>query len=251
MIYGLYLSATGIMTNTYRQDVIANNLANVETAGFKRDVADFKQRLTAAQENRQPGSWSDPMLEGLGGGLLAMPNHIDFAQGGIEETGSPLDVAIQGDGFFAVQDQRQTRLTRDGRFMVSNQGQLVLTSGQPVLDSNSRPINVSPDAPVSIDVDGEVSQNGQPVGRLGLFDVADRNALSKLGGGLLAVQDGVALQPTNAHFRTSFIEQSNVDPTTEMAELMDSQRHLEANANMIRTQDSTLQLLVNNVGKIS
>lgn len=250
MIYGLYLSASGVMANSYRQDVTANNLANVETAGFKRDIPDFRQRLTAAQENRRPGAWSDPTLEGLGGGLLAMPSRIDFSQGGIQETGSPLDVAIQGDGFFAVQEQDQTRLTRDGRFMVNNKGQLVLTSGQPVLDGNSRPITLAPDAPVSIDVDGQITQNGQPVARLALFDVTDRTGLTKLGGGLLAIPEGQQLQPAPGRFRSNFIEQSNVDPTTEMADLMDTQRQLEANANMIRTQDSTLQLLVNNVGKI-
>ena len=250
MIYGLYLSATGVMTSSYQQDVIANNLANTETVGFKRDVPAFKQRLTAAQESRRAGGWSDPILEGLGGGLLSMPNQIDYAQGAIEETGVPLDVAIQGDGFFAVKDNDATRLTRDGRFMLNRQGQLILPGGQPVLDRNQQPIALAPDAPASIDADGQITQNGQAVARLGLFDVPDKAALNKLGGGLLAFPEADQLTPASGRLRGQYLERSNVDPTTEMAQLMDTQRQLEANANMIRMQDSTLQRLVNDVGKI-
>jgi flagellar basal-body rod protein FlgF len=249
MIYGLYISATGIAANSYKQDVIANNLANSETAGFKRDVAAFKQRLTAAQEGRAVGSWSDSILEGLGGGMFAMPNQIDLAPGSLQETGSPLDVAISGDGFFAVRENGKTLLTRDGRFTVNRDGQLVLSSGQPVLDSAGQPIAIAPDAPVSIDAEGEISQNGQPVAQLGLVDPADKSTLTKAGGNLLDPGDS-PLRPIETRVRSQFVEQSNVDPATEMADLMNTQRQLEANANMIQMQDQTLQRLVNDVGKI-
>jgi flagellar basal-body rod protein FlgG len=249
MIYGLYLSATGIAANSYKQDVIANNLANSETAGFKRDVASFRQRLTAAQEGRAAGSWSDSILEGLGGGMFAMPSRIDFSPGSMQETGSPLDVAIGGEGFFAVRENGQTMLTRDGRFIVNRDGQLVLHSGQPVLDAAGQPITLLPGAPASIDADGEISQNGQPIARLALLDVEDRSALTKAGGSLLNPGDS-PLRPVPGHFRSGFVEQSNVDPATEMAEMMDAQRRLEANASMIQMQDATLARLVNDVGKI-
>jgi flagellar basal-body rod protein FlgG len=249
MIYGLYLSATGIAANSYKQDVLANNLANSETAGFKRDVASFRQRLTAAQEGRAVGSWSDSILEGLGGGMFAMPNRIDFSPGTIQETGSPLDVAIGGDGFFAVRENGQTMLTRDGRFTVNRDGQLVLNSGQPVLDSAGQAIALVPGAPVSIDIDGQISQNGIPIARLALLDVEDKSTLSKAGGNLL--NPGYSpLQPVPGQFRSGYVEQSNVEPATEMAEMLDAQRQLEANASMIQMQDQTLARLVNDVGKI-
>jgi len=251
MIYGLYLSASGIAANSYRQDVIANNLANSETSGFKRDVPSFKQRLTAAQENRKPGDWSDPKLEGMGGGLLGMPNHIDFSQGSMEQTGSPEDVAIQGEGFFAVQQNGKTLLTRDGRFTVNNAGQLSTSSGQQVLDANRQPITLNPGATVTINPDGQITQDGQAVARLGVFNVADKSTLTKVGSNLLEPADANALQPSDSRVRSEFREQSNVDPATEMAELMDTQRQIEANANMIQAQDSTLKLCVNSVGKIS
>ena len=251
MIYGLYLSASGIMTNAYRQDVIANNLANSETNAFKKDVPLFKQRLTAAQENRKPGDWTDPTLENLGGGMFLMPTRIDLEQGPTEETGNPLDVAIEGDGFFAVQTNGQTRLTRDGRFTIDRNGNLVLPEGQKVLDASGQPIVLERDEPISIGKDGEITQRGKPVGRLGLFDVPDRSQLEKLGNNLFGVADANQLRPAAGTLHPEFLERSNVDPTTEMAELMDAQRQLEANANMIRAQDATLQRLVNDVGKIS
>src|SRR5438105_2371537 len=118
MIYGLYLSATGVLANSYRQDVIANNLANSETVGFKKDLALFQQRGTEAQERGTPDE-SSRLLEGLGGGLLAAPTSMDLSQGDLEHTGNPLDVGLEGPGFFAVKESDgATRLTRDGRFML-------------------------------------------------------------------------------------------------------------------------------------
>ena len=251
MLYGLYLSAAGVMTSSYKQDVIANNLANSETAGFKRDVPAFRQRLTEAQERRTMGSGSNAILEGLGGGMLSMPTGTSFEQGAIEQTGSALDVAIEGDGFFATAQGDQTRLTRDGRFSVGRDGSLILGNGQKVLDEKSHPITLAPDAPVTIGRDGSISQNNQTIAKLGLFDVNDRSTLKKLGGGMFAVSDPTGLKAGTGTLRNEFIERSNVDPTTELTELMDAQRQLEANANLIRTQDSTLQRLVNDVGKIS
>src|ERR1700753_1463362 len=98
MLYGLYLSATGVMTNSYRQDVIANNLANSETVGFKKDLAMFKQRLTAAQENPNNLNATDKLAEGLGGGTFAMPTMVDMSPGDMENTGGNLDAAIDGKG---------------------------------------------------------------------------------------------------------------------------------------------------------
>src|SRR5438477_1085662 len=104
MLYGLYLSAAGVQTSSYRQDVIANNLANSETVGFKRDLALFQARRTALNESRRAGDWSDPLLEGLGGGTFVMPPATDHSQGELDHTGATLDLAVEGDGYFAVND---------------------------------------------------------------------------------------------------------------------------------------------------
>ena len=256
MLYGLYQSAAGIQSSSYRQDVIANNIANAETAGFKRDIALFDQRLTEAQERRgQPGRlWTDPLLEKIGGGLLAHPTIVDTRQGDLEPTGNPLDVAIEGHGFFQVQNAKGERfLTRNGQFSTDRAGNLILANadGACVLDEKGRPIRLglAPAGALNFAHDGTLSAGGKPLARLGLYDVDDPGTLKKQGETLLSFRNQ-PLKAGTAVLRPEFIERSNVDPTTELAELMDTQRQLEANANMIRYQDQTLGRLVNEVGKI-
>lgn len=259
MIYGLYLSATGVMASSYRQDVLANNLANSETVGFKKDLPLFQQRLTEAQQRRLPGGSpspfggpTNPLLEPIGGGLLAHPTQIDSSQGELEPTGSPLDVAIEGKGFFAVDEGGETRLTRNGQFSVNQDGQLILSNenGQKVLDTRQRPIQLEPTGGVAIGSDGAVTQNGQPVAQIGVFEVADNSRLIKQGATLIRTSGQELTPATNATLHSKSVERANVDPATELAALMDTQRQLEANANMIRYQDQTLAKLVNEVGKI-
>ena len=261
MIYGLYLSATGVLTSAHRQDVLANNLANSETVGFKKDVALFNQRLTEAQQRRLPAGTSavslkatHPMLERIGGGHLVHPTAVDTAQGELEPTGSPLDVAIQGAGYFAVEDPTgQTRLTRNGQFSVDEGGNLILSNarGEKVLDLEQRPIQLAPGGDVWVGKDGTVTQHGRPVACVGVFDVADRSKLAKRGGTLLGFgQQDLVRAPATTQLHNEFVERANVDPATELSALMDTQRQLEANANMIRYQDQTLAKLVNEVGKI-
>src|ERR1700744_3999436 len=107
MNYGMYLSATGVMANSYRQDVIANNLANAETVGFKRDQATFQQRLTAAPEMGRR-DLSDPRMDNIGGGFFIAPTQTDLTQGELETTGNHLDAAIVGKGFFGVNNKGKT-----------------------------------------------------------------------------------------------------------------------------------------------
>ena len=258
MIYGLYLSASGVRTSAHRQDVIANNLANAETVGFKKDLALFRQRLTEAQERRTAGGFppgaaaSNDLLEALGGGHVLNPTVVDTSQGELEPTGSPLDVAIEGGGYFAVDHRGQTRLTRNGQFAVDGEGNLILSNenGQKVLDADRNPIQLAPGGDVYVGKDGTISQRGQTVARLGVFDVANPAGLVKQGATLLS-HGGQELQPAkNVTLHNESVERANVDPTTELVALMDTQRQLEANANMIRYQDQTLSKLVNEVGKI-
>jgi flagellar basal-body rod protein FlgF len=253
MIYGLYLSASGVMTNSYRQDVIANNLANAETVGFKRDLAVFQERRTALKEGGHASNWSDPILEGLGGGILASPSLVDTQQGDLEQTGNPLDVAVQGSGYFAVANGKEKYLTRDGRFMINRQGDLILSTeqGNHVLDDKGNPIHLGDGGAITIASDGSIKRGEQTIAKLGLFDVADPSKFTKKGGNMLSYPDPSQLKAATGSIRSEVQERSNVDPTIELAQLMDTQRQLEANANMIKYQDTMLQRLVNDVGKIS
>jgi flagellar basal body rod protein FlgG len=253
VIYGLYLSAAGVIANSYRMDVLSNNLANSETIGFKRDLAEFQARPTESQE-RGGGAdnWSDPTLEGLGGGLLLHPTMVDDSQGQIEETNNPLDLAVNGSGFFSVESNGQQYLTRDGRMEIGQTGQLIrAATGQPVLDPTGNPIQLSNSPNTLINNEGVITQDGKAVGRIGLFDVSDPSRLAKKGGGLLDYSQAGTLNPGTGTIRSEFVERSNVDPTTELTDLMQTQQQLEDSANMIRYQDQTMQELVDQVGKIS
>lgn len=253
MIYGLYMSATGVLANSFRQDVIANNLANAETVGFKKDMALFQELGTEARlRGINPKRHSNPALESIGGGLRVRPTFVDRSQGELEPTGNSLDVAIQGNGFFAVRHQGRMMLTRDGRFTVNSAGYLAMAStGHEVLDAKRQPIAVRRDLPITIQQDGSIAQGKEVVGRIGLFDVPDPRQLHKQGANLLAYPGAEqALRPADAVVRSAFVERANVEPAEELTRLLDAQRQLEANANMIRYQDQILGRLVNDVMKI-
>jgi len=256
MLYGLYLSATGVMTNSYRQDVIANNLANAETVGFKKDLTMFRQRMTASQESPEHQGWSNPLLEGIGGGTLAEPTSLDTSAGSLEKTGIKTDAAIQGSGYFTVDDHGTTRLTRNGQFVIATDGTLIMANGKnlPVLDASGNPIKLDGRlaSQTVIGQDGSISQgDGSVPKQLGVVDVPDPGLLKNESGTLLSYPNMKEVTPSNSIIVAESVEDANVDPATELTALMETQRQLEANANMIHTQDSTLDKLVNTVGKVS
>ncbi len=255
MIYGLYLSATGVMTNSYRQDVIANNLANSETVGFKRDLTLFRERPTAAQESPEHQGWTNSLLEGIGGGTYAEPTAIDTVEGPMEKTDNKTDAAIQGSGYFTVDDHGTTRLTRNGQFMISADHTLVMANGKhlPVLDDKGQTIKLSAELhdATAIDSEGNISQGNGTIAKLGVMDVPQPKLLKNEGGTLYSYPDLTTATPAKSQIVQGSVEDSNVDPATELTALMETQRQLEANANMIHTQDATLDKLINTVGKVS
>lgn len=258
MSYGLYLSAAGVVGNSHRQDVIANNLANVETAGFKRSMAMFQQRPA---ESKTPGQqrFSHPLLDGIGGGLFISPTRLDLQQGNLEPTDNRLDVAIQGEGYFAVRGRDgDHRLTRDGRMLIDNQGFVIAGDDTQarLLGPNREPIRLQGFSPAELRIDtaGRVLRAGtsEVLATIGVFKPVDANAvLLPVGNSQMQIwADNTAIQPIEGIVRSGFVERSNVDPATEMVRLIEAQRQLEANANMIRYQDQATGRLVAEVGKI-
>ncbi len=249
MNYGLYLSAMGVLANSQRQDVIANNLANSETVGFKKDLALFQEQRTEAQIRGRRGESND-LLEPLGGGLVPSGTTLDLSQGPMETTGNPLDVAILGDGYFAVRHGDRLMLSRAGKFQLDRNGILTTDAGHAVLSDKMNSITLAA-GPVNIGKDGTITQKGLTVGKLGVFSVPDPKLLMKRGANLMSYPDLERnLKSSDAQLKNEALEQSNSEATTELAALMDAQRQLEANANMIRYQDQMLNRLVNDVAKI-
>ena len=160
MNYGLYLSAAGVMTATHRTDVTANNIANAETVGFKKDLALFQQRRTELKERGLAPSRSNALLEALGGGVQINPTLVDTPQGEQAHTGAPLDVAIVGEGFLRVGDGQQMLLTRAGRMVVNGKGHLSLANNEnfEVVDAKNKPISAPGTQPTRVNRDGSVVQ---------------------------------------------------------------------------------------------
>ena len=165
-------------------------------------------RLAARQEDNLPFLSSDAMLEKLGGGVFAAQTRINFAQGTLEQTDDPFNMAIQGDGFFVVGDSSNPSLTRDGRFTVNRDGILVMsTNGSPVLSTQNQPIHIDmTQGDIEVAGDGVINQNGLPIDQIQMSDVSNRSILTKIGSGLFASQSG---SPLSLIESTGTLQQGN------------------------------------------
>ncbi len=251
MVYGLWQSAAGLQTQEYRQAVIANNLANVDTPGFKPDRVTFQERLSAAvaQPSLKAGH---SVLDRLTGGLFEAPVYTDFSNASFEPSQGPLDLAIDGDGFFTLRTREGLRYTRDGRMMMDANGNLVhAATGAAVIDGRGVPIGLDRDSrdPIEINGLGQLRQGENDAGRLAIVDFADRQALQKIGQNLFSA-DGVPQIEATGSVRQGMIEDSSVEPMTALVEMIEVTRTYEMNARMLSIQDETLGRVVNELGRI-
>lgn len=248
MPYGLYISAEGALVQSQRMEAISNNLANVDSAGFKRDLAVFQSRYAEAELQGQPPT--DGNLENLGGGVALYGTLTDFSPGPVKQTGVPTDVAILGDGFFVVERQGTRYLTRAGNFMLTSTGALVTPHGDAVLDDSGNPVVIDPTAgPWSITADGTVIQRDTLIS-LALVRPAAPGDLIKHGENLFQLLPGrtpIPLEPTERRVSAGHLEQSGVRAVQEMTEMIETSRAFEANINMLRLQDQALAGLINRV----
>lgn len=249
MPYGLYISAEGANAQSKRLEVISNNLANVDTVGFKRQVATFRARYAEAidQGIMAPDSGG---IEDVGGGILVQETKIDFSAGPLKHTGNKSDVAIPGKGFFVVQKGEETFLTRAGNFTIAN-GRLVTQQGYDVLNDSGSPIAIDSSDPTwRITGTGVVEQ---AAGRQNLALVMPQSLgdLVTLGENLFkSFSDPQPLPPADRRVAPQFIEGSAVRPTTEMIEMIKTARAMEANINLMKFQDQMLSGLVNRILKV-
>lgn len=250
MPYGLYMSAEGAMAQSKRLEVLANNLANADSPGFKRDVAVFRARFAEAIEQGAAVP-DDGSINDVGGGILLDRTVTVHAPGPLKETKIKSDFAIDGDGFFEVQKGNERYLTRAGNFMVRANGDLVTPDGYPVLDDAGSAIVIDPQlGPWELTPDGAIQQLGDKK-YLGLVRPNSLDELTKVGENLFRPSSPPVPVPSDQrHVMAGYLEQSGVKPTLEMMELIETSRAFEANINLIKHQNEMLGSLVTRVLKV-
>jgi flagellar basal-body rod protein FlgG len=261
-VQALYTAATGMQAMETKLDVIANNLANISTTGFKKGRANFEDLFYRHQVQPGAGQGDQRTATGTSVGLGTRVSSIqtDFKQGAMQLTGNPLDIAIEGPGFFQVQDiDGSTQLyTRAGNFSINADGTLVLgsaTAGRIV----QPPITIPADAvTTSIQYDGRVmvTQQGQTspqeVGQLQIATFVNPEGLLKLGENLFRESDasgqnqlGNPGEQGRGVLKSSVLEASNVEPVQELIDLITTQRAFELNSQAVQAGDQVMSLVAN------
>jgi flagellar basal-body rod protein FlgG len=257
MIRSLWISKTGLDAQQTQMDVIANNLANVSTSGFKRSRAVFEDLLY--QNIRQPGAQTSQQTQlpsglQLGTGVRPVATERIFTQGNLQQTGNDKDVAIQGAGFFQVLlPDGTTAYTRDGSFQVDSQGQLVTASGFPVqpaitIPAGSQALTIARDGTVSVVTTG--SATATQVGSIQLATFINPTGLLAKGENLYVESGASGNASTNAPgangagiLSQGYVETSNVNVVEELVNMIQTQRAYEINSKAITTSDQMLQKL--------
>ncbi len=246
----MYVSLSRQMVLQRELDIVANNIANTDTNGFK------VESLTSIDDPVTPTkpTGSKTAIQYTLDGSVAR----DFTQGGLQTTNGQLDVAIDGKGFFQVTTADGTRYTRDGRFTTDPQGQLTTQKGDPVLDASGSPITINAtNGPVTIGRDGTITQTapGQAqssvVGRIGVVRFDNLSDLSKAGDGLYVNTTNQTAQPApDVKLQQGMLEASNVQPVVQITDLIRIQRAYEAVSQMISNTSDLSKSAIQRLGTV-
>lgn len=271
---GIYTALSGAVAQSLKLDTIANNIANVNTTGFKKDQQTFSEYLTALEKEqdvmkvpRMPAS-IESFYELNGGDKAfvdAAGTYTNFEQGSLKATGGKLDVAIEGQGFFEVGTPQGIKFTRAGNFTINGDGQLVTKDGHPVLleggenadglisgdNFDSRTVRVSGTQAITISDAGEVFEGETKLGKLSLVNAGNTDALQKIGNNYYTIKENMNADITaikSPSLKQGFIETSNVNIITEMTDMIMAQRVFEGTQKAISAYDSMSDKLINQVG---
>lgn len=247
MIRGIYTAASGMLAEAQRTDVISNNLANVTTAGFKKDMTITKDFASILVERVNDGAES-PVIGNMGLGVVVDEVATDHSTGAMNTTSNAFDFAIAGKGYFVVQTPQGTRYTRNGTFAKSVRGQLVTSDGYQVLGQNG-PITVG-NGKMSVSEDGRIFVGNNEVGKLNMVEFDNDKQLTKEGAGLFIAQNGQQSKMATGSVRQGVLEMSNVNVVGEMVNLISNFRAYEINGKVIQSHDQLLGKAVNEVGKL-
>ena len=260
---GIFVAASGAMKQQRKLEIASNNLANLNTPGFKKNQMAFEELIPPFHNHRSFG-----LNVGNSSNIVPPGNSIsyvgisgfrtDFSQGVMTNTGNSFDIALEGDGFFAVETSEGIRYTRTGNFNLDDQGQMVNKQGQPFLDINNKPIFIPPDASrITVGSDGTLSFNtggsSQTIGQLKLVAFADNKQLVKQGNGLFKMSDAAVVEEFSENVKVlqGFVEVSNVNVVAEMIAMIESVRLFEAYQKLIQSIDEADNQSVNNIARVA
>lgn len=234
MLKGLSLAARAMKNQVARNDIISNNLANVSTGGFKREIAVFHSG-SKNQSNGEPVVFTA----------------TSFVQGALRRTDNPLDMAIEGDGFFVVETDDGEMYTRNGAFIKDSEGYLSTTDGHRVI-SSSGTIQIPPGR-INISKEGIISVDDSEIGRIKIVRFEDNSKLEKVGSNLYMAKDGVSgeeVPEEEATVLSGYIEESNVEVIREMTDMISALKAYEISQKVFRSEDEVLQHLTRTVGRV-
>lgn len=257
MVRGIDIAATGMVSLSHYHDIIANNLANINTPGFKQTLASFKNvenlevsKIDAAQgfkNNESPGIVS--------AGSVLDSTTFDFKQGSVKTTGNPLDLAIQGDGFFAVRTPDGDAYTRNGSFIKGEDGGITTIEGYPLIGESGNPLSVSTNnfdaKKLRILSNGDLEINKEIVDKVKIVDFNDKSQLKALGGSLFkSVKENNIKDAENYQITQGSLESSNANVIESMIKSIDAMRTYEFLSKNIETVNRGLSKTVNEVGRL-
>jgi flagellar basal-body rod protein FlgF len=245
---GIYLAAAGALVQQLRLEVLSNNIANIDTVGYKGDQSVFH-----IPDDAEPDVFEAPIegIQTLSPYAPPFTCTIDFSQGAIRQTGNALDVAINGSGFFSIQAPTGVQYTRQGNFTLNREGVLVSQDGYPVMGEGGE-ITLEAGS-VEIDLNGRLVQGGDEVGQLRITDFQDLTQLTKAGNGRFVAPDTAGRQerPEDTSVRQGCLEAANVIAIRAMTEMIETSRAFEAYQKIITTADEATADVIRDVGSVS
>jgi flagellar basal-body rod protein FlgF len=241
---GMYSALSGNIAAMKRMDIISNNLANVNTPGFKKDKMNFESMLNGPVNPPAfpEGTTADPLLQ--------KDNiYIDYSQGPVAQTGNAFDLAIDGDGFFVVNTPTGQAYTRQGNFRMSADGTLVTVDGYPVMGQGG--VIKIQGSKVDVDAKGVVSVDGNPAGTISIMDFPKPYNLEKGAGALFtATNSQTPTQAAKAEIRQGYLEGSNVETIGEMVQMIETNRYFEACSKVIKGYDDMAAKATTDLGRL-
>ncbi len=248
MVRSLYTASTGMVHQMNRLDVITNNMANSDTTAYKREGSTSQSfdSVYGIKINDSSVHYIPQQIGKMSLGVKVGESYTDYTDGNLEETGQVYDMALNGNGFFAISyadknGNESIRYTRDGNFTVNSDGVLVTKDGDFVLAEDGGLIVIPEGVSISVDESGRITADGQVIGQFQLVDFEDYDYLEKFGENMYIAIDGATTKDAGCKVYQGYLEASNVNIVSEMVELITITRDYESNQRVIRAVDETLE----------